>query len=348
MSYAQTLIDGVSFSPDEQLIAVDGIRILRASDGSELISLASETFMRLPRFSPNGVYLAGEYWSGGVLVWRTSDWQLERTFSNLEQRCIGFSPDSQILALRNFDRFGSVRYTSTLHRVSDWAAYLTLPTIYISFLGGSQQLIEHDLDANTLHLRRTTDGEIVRTIALPPEWRRRVELIQSSPDGRFVMFRRLTNQGHLLSLLRLSDGADFTLPYAAHSGIPKATFTPDGRYILSGNCQHLRFWRLSDLQLAQEYTEEVAGCAMAVVFSPSGRLFAYLRDDGTLILMRNPFYRASAGDVNGDGCTDEADLLRVLFDFGQTGNNLAADTNSDGVVDDTDLLTVLFTFGEGC
>jgi hypothetical protein len=53
-------------------------------------------------------------------------------------------------------------------------------------------------------------------------------------------------------------------------------------------------------------------------------------------------------DVNGDGCVDDADLLAVLFAFGQTGSNLAEDINCDGVVDDADLLSVLFAFGSGC
>jgi hypothetical protein len=54
------------------------------------------------------------------------------------------------------------------------------------------------------------------------------------------------------------------------------------------------------------------------------------------------------GDVNGDDCIDDADLLRVLFAFGQTGTDLPEDLNLDGVVDDADLLLVLFNFGRGC
>ena len=55
-----------------------------------------------------------------------------------------------------------------------------------------------------------------------------------------------------------------------------------------------------------------------------------------------------SGDVNGDGCVDDADLLAVLFAFGQTGSGLPEDVNQDGVVDDADLLIVLFNFGQGC
>jgi len=55
----------------------------------------------------------------------------------------------------------------------------------------------------------------------------------------------------------------------------------------------------------------------------------------------------SYGDVDGNGCVDDADLLAVLFNFGATGLN-PADLNCDGTVDDADLLTVLFNFGSGC
>ncbi len=54
-------------------------------------------------------------------------------------------------------------------------------------------------------------------------------------------------------------------------------------------------------------------------------------------------------DIDGNGCVDDADLLQVLFAFGQTGENLGrVDVNCDGVVDDADLLIVLFNFGSGC
>ena len=53
------------------------------------------------------------------------------------------------------------------------------------------------------------------------------------------------------------------------------------------------------------------------------------------------------GDVDDNGCVDDADLLQVLFAFGSTGQN-DADVNGDEIVDDADLLIVLFNFGTGC
>ncbi len=59
----------------------------------------------------------------------------------------------------------------------------------------------------------------------------------------------------------------------------------------------------------------------------------------------DPYLRMQVvlGDVNGDDCIDDADLLTVLFNFGT--DNPYADLNRDGVVDDADLLIVLFNFG---
>ena len=55
-------------------------------------------------------------------------------------------------------------------------------------------------------------------------------------------------------------------------------------------------------------------------------------------------FSLTLGDVNGDNIIDDADLLAVLFEFGNS-TNAPADLNGDGIVDDADLLTVLFNFG---
>ena len=70
----------------------------------------------------------------------------------------------------------------------------------------------------------------------------------------------------------------------------------------------------------------------------------YLADRVRLVVTRV----LGSADINGDGCVDDADLLAVLFAFGQTGSNLAEDINCDGVVDNAELLSVLFAFGNGC
>ena len=57
-----------------------------------------------------------------------------------------------------------------------------------------------------------------------------------------------------------------------------------------------------------------------------------------------PFRRP--GDVDGNGCVNDEDLLLVVFNFGSSDS--ATDLDSSGTVDDTDLLIVLFNFSSGC
>jgi hypothetical protein len=70
----------------------------------------------------------------------------------------------------------------------------------------------------------------------------------------------------------------------------------------------------------------------------TGRYEAFLLDTGAL---------RREGDVNGDGCVDDADLQMLLVAFGESGSGLG-DLNGDGVVDDSDLLVVLAHYGSGC
>ena len=55
-------------------------------------------------------------------------------------------------------------------------------------------------------------------------------------------------------------------------------------------------------------------------------------------------FSLTLGDVDGDNTLDTADLLAVLFEFGNS-TNAPVDVNGDGIVDSADLLTVLFNFG---
>jgi hypothetical protein len=64
--------------------------------------------------------------------------------------------------------------------------------------------------------------------------------------------------------------------------------------------------------------------------------------------VRIDFANVLLGDVNGDQCVDDSDLLAILFAFGSEGENLPEDVNMDGIVDDADLLYALFNFGVGC
>ncbi len=97
----------------------------------------------------------------------------------------------------------------------------------------------------------------------------------------------------------------------------------------------------------------VLGVATAI--SPDGRYIVGVGYNASteraeaFLLDTAPSCQSHNGDVDNNGCVDDADLLAVLFAFGNSGSNLGrVDVNCDGVVDDADLLIVLFNFGSGC
>jgi hypothetical protein len=88
----------------------------------------------------------------------------------------------------------------------------------------------------------------------------------------------------------------------------------------------------------------------AFAISPDGRYivgsgYNAATRRGEAFLLDTGFPRR--GDVDRNGCVDDADLLQVLFAFGGRGYR-NEDLNWDGTVDDADLLEVLFNFGGGC
>ncbi|GAG32429.1 unnamed protein product, partial [marine sediment metagenome] len=54
------------------------------------------------------------------------------------------------------------------------------------------------------------------------------------------------------------------------------------------------------------------------------------------------------GDLNGDGCVDQADLGMLLADWGCTGGDCPGDVDDDGDTDQADLGILLAHWGEGC
>jgi len=52
------------------------------------------------------------------------------------------------------------------------------------------------------------------------------------------------------------------------------------------------------------------------------------------------------GDIDGNGCVNDLDLLALVFNFGSTDPRY--DLNGDRTVNDSDLLLLLFNFAQGC
>jgi hypothetical protein len=108
--------------------------------------------------------------------------------------------------------------------------------------------------------------------------------------------------------------------------------------------------RVLNAEAREQYRQAGGGTIRCCAGLQSGYIVVRLNntDVKTYFSRSQQFIWRTPGDVNGDGCVDDADLLAVLFAFGCSTGCGVEDINGDGVVDDADLLEVLFHFGSGC
>jgi len=176
-----------------------------------------------------------------------------------------------------------------------------------------------------------------------PYERRTLRLVRFSENGRLLSDAELVEDGrpYLSGLVRVNETGQ---RYVAVSGAvhPDA---PQGVSLLARVDASGQFlWRfVSEVDYDALFAEPDGSLLTAgsLVFEGQGFPTPYYR---RIVAVRY----APNGDLDGNGCVDDADLLQVLFAFGQQGADLAADLNGDALVDDADLLQVLFAFGEGC
>jgi hypothetical protein len=176
-----------------------------------------------------------------------------------------------------------------------------------------------------------------------PYERRTLRLVRFSENGRLLSDAELVEDGrpYLSGLVRVNETGQ---RYVAVSGavLPDALQGVSLLARVDASGQFL--WRLpSDIEYGALFAESDGSLLTAgsLVFEGQGFPTPYYR---RVVAVRY----APNGDLDGNGCVDDADLLQVLFAFGQQGTDLAADLNGDATVDDADLLQVLFAFGEGC
>ena len=169
-----------------------------------------------------------------------------------------------------------------------------------------------------------------------PFERHTLRLATLSPQGALLTDTELVPDGApiLSGLLRLNDAGERYVGVSAPSFF--ARLNPSGQPL----------WRQSVPMTLEALFPETDGSVLTagILRIEERNEWGYWRTYERLGAIKY----APNGDLNADGCVDDADLIAVLFAFGQSGSGLQADVNADGVVDDADLLTVLFHFGSGC
>ena len=121
----------------------------------------------------------------------------------------------------------------------------------------------------------------------------------------------------------------------------------DGSVVVGESLNYAFRWTASRgmESLTTTYASLLNGSALWVAraISPNGRYIVGWSSEAFLLDTGFP----RRGDVDRNGCVDDADLLQVLFAFGGRGYR-NEDLNWDGAIYDADLLEVLFNFGGGC
>lgn len=348
----------VAFSPNGELLATVSkvalpsemgifpiVCVFRASDGVLLRVLEADTYSSERRgiaFSPDGTMLAVGSWPA-LRVWRVSDWSLLREFPI--RGAFAFSPNSRLIAVAD-----GYRSFVAVYRLSDGLLTRVLSGHQGSVLSVAfspdGRLLASAGDDGTIRFYRTVDGlpagvltahtGKVFSIAFSPNGK----LLASAGEDRTIRLWRTADN----SLLRIM-GTNYERPDR------QLTFSPDSKLLLSSSSDSITVWRVSNgtpIARYEGYGQLFGREVYSVKPSPDGSLFAYASAlDINLGVARMPQLEWE-GDVNGDGCVDDLDLLEVLFTFGESGIYLPQDVNYDGQVDDADLLLVLFDFSGGC
>ncbi|MDM7460445.1 MAG: WD40 repeat domain-containing protein [bacterium] len=315
------------FSPDKRWV-IQGNRVVRVADGQPVLTSTSDL---TGVFAPNSEYALIQ--EGDTLAaYRTDSW------TRLWQ------PRGQYLYLPvQFSRDGR-RFLmgSKLYDTETGAALGQYTGEPMALSQDGQFVAEYEMVApRTAEVRLYEVGNPTPRLSLPVEVERTgdntLELQFALGDQRLFLLK-----DDLLYAWDAATGALlWTIPVNAPATLAVA---PNTRSLAIVERDAVRLFHAGTTY--QPRVELLTGAQFgirAVEFSSDGARVAVEIADSSVAVFTTPFV---AGDVDGDGCVDDRDLLSVLFAFGSQGG--AADVNNDGIVDDADLLSVLFAFGGGC
>jgi thermitase len=188
------------------------------------------------------------------------------------------------------------------------------------------------------------DGPTDRSLARAQAVRTLIESTAVPVPGNYVAYGRISISASVMAAL--------TVPISGRITINGFSGSYNGRSVEV----HLRPLNSGTILATATTTANSAGDYSVSFFNYLGYYDLAIRAQGTLLRrvanrrvrypgLTNLNVTLVPGDINGDNIIDDADLLQVLFAFGQSGSNRPEDLNGDGTVDDADLLLVLFNFG---
>lgn len=264
LPYNGSGVNAVALSADGQFAAIgiqafnQNLDLFRVADGVLIKGriTAHGNGTTSVAFSPDGQLLASGGRDGTAKIWHLPEMTLVRTLNGgvgYQARVFAvlFSQDGQILAVGGQ---GGVQ----LFRVSDG-------TLIRSLNGAS----------STLSLAISPDDELI-----------------AAGSNATDQYGQCTDCS--IKTWRISDGALLQTIDGNNNGIISIAFSPDQEAIAAGSGDRVydgvvRFWRVSDGKLLRFFNQDpnnVYSYVTGVAYSPDGRLFAFGRADGHLVVAR--------------------------------------------------------------
>ena len=232
--------------------------------------------------SPNGNQIVGGGVNGRLRIWRADDGEVVRVQPSGPSAILGLSyaPNGMMLA-EAYAESGNIRIASPptgeqIHFLEEAHA----GGVRSLDFSRDNTLLASGGDDFTAKVWRVSDGSLFREWAHPA----RVNAVGISPDGATVAV------GLFAGDCRLWNVANQTVRILPSGETCSLKYSPDGQILLTASQSILKFWRVSDGKLLVWYDQETQGAATSVDISRDGKLFAYGRGDGTVVVARIPLY----------------------------------------------------------
>ncbi|GIV10616.1 MAG: hypothetical protein KatS3mg020_0107 [Fimbriimonadales bacterium] len=326
-SVQQISLQGI-FSPDKQWVITPS-GVVRVSDGQVMLGGVSEGV-----FSPDSRYVLVQE-AGLIAGYRTDTWtRLWQASHTIYFPRVRFSRNGEY-----FTGGEAVYATATGTRLRVYEAdFVALND------DGTKAAIVHEQSPDLhIEVRRTADNTLLWQASYEAPLSHSVYDAVFAGDGRYLL---VWTGEHVFSI----DAATGQLVSQTRApllpSIPRLLLTPDTYRVLiphdyeRHSFRVLPIWRFgSDRWL---YAAPAGHTITDGAFSDDGTTLLVQTQDSSVFVVAVGL----TGDINGDHCVNDADLLETLFRFGQS--DARADQNGDGIVDDADLLLLLFNFGNGC
>jgi WD40 repeat protein len=295
-------VNSVVFSLDGTLVAAgksDGtIQIWSAASGSQVITISNQNVGVLQiSFRSNGSLCSWDI-ASALKVWRVSNGALEgaQQFAGVGWRT-AFAPDGDLFAIA-----GSVNLE--VRRVSEGTLLRTFVSNQdaspaFSPNGHSVAAGLHFAERYEIYVWRLSDGVLVRTFSdVNPQSSKSLygPPVFSADSARIAA---LTYPYGATELWDMQSGNFYGI-VPEETGAPGQTlyakllvFAPDGRTaIMSDRDDRIRIWQIrpgTEAQRLAVYDVETAGIN-TLAMSPDGKVFAYGRQDGKVIVARVPLF----------------------------------------------------------